>query len=950
MVDQIQFAAAEPVSNSTLINQAFPQQQTGQGYQQGYQQATQAPYQMNYQTGPQQNGQPTGYQIPQSNQLAPVTMQPQSTGYKMPSVAMQPQRTGYMQSGLTGQFAAPIQALAAQPTGRPGEWGFVRAPQGAVQGMQQLGAQMMPGAAPSNMAQQFTQNAQKEIPFAITKEEKAIYDTIHKAWDKKHQGYVEGPVAIEVFGTSGLPRPDLELIWALADTDDKGKLNSDEFAVALHLIYRKLNGYEIPPVLPPELIPPSTRNFGDSISQVKSMLLQDAGKSGPTSYMKNRSFKEVNSDYSKDGTVYKHDDAVGYVSSARRRPVEAKPAKTSDIDEIKKQIKEKQVLLDAQDEAEDDTIDRQARAECDELFSQIRKTQQKLDSHANAHMLVASDSERAELQRKLQSLVDRLPELASQVRAVERKIHNAQLAAFNATESKNAPVILGTGPNGEVTESDRRKAKTKAMMEARMAALTGKPVTKADDSTLEAASRRQAEKSAELAKVREDNEQMIKDIEESAESLRADIESALGTSKAVHATEHERRRWNDGIGVEPEVKDFIRELAQGRVEPVRKAEPERKSAPVEATRSSTPVDRSAYLKQQAEARMAERLAALGIRPTKKKDDREMDKPKVSQNNDIAQNAEKEKAERERAAQEEADRKRAEEERANKERADREQAELARRAQEEKERAEAAERAEAEKLEQARRAALASTVPEPESSDDEPIDLEKKTVPPVPSTVPSVPQAVDNNPFSKMKDSNPFAKNRPPPIAAIQPQRTNAPRQAPKASTDDWSNASGDESSSDEEGPSPADLAARLFSGGMQPQRTGTQTPVLKNSPAVRSSPAPSFPPAPPGPPPAISHPPPVPNIPPPPPMGGPPLPPSNAPPPPMGGPPAPPPMGMGGPPGPPPPPPGMPIGTAGVPPPGAADRSGLLASIQAGKGLRKVKTVEKGGASGGRVL
>lgn len=57
---------------------------------------------------------------------------------------------------------------------------------------------------------------------------------------------------------------------------------------------------------------------------------------------------------------------------------------------------------------------------------------------------------------------------------------------------------------------------------------------------------------------------------------------------------------------------------------------------------------------------------------------------------------------------------------------------------------------------------------------------------------------------------------------------------------------------------------------------------------------------------------------------------------------APPPMG--GPPAPPPP--------SGAPaaPPAMQDRGALLQSIQLGKGLRKVKTVEKGGVTGGRVL
>ena len=50
----------------------------------------------------------------------------------------------------------------------------------------------------------------------------------------------------------------------------------DEFAITIHLIHRKLNGYGVPNQLPPELVPPFTRNFAESIGTVKSLGSQDA--------------------------------------------------------------------------------------------------------------------------------------------------------------------------------------------------------------------------------------------------------------------------------------------------------------------------------------------------------------------------------------------------------------------------------------------------------------------------------------------------------------------------------------------------------------------------------------------------------------------------------------------------------------------------------------------------
>lgn len=74
------------------------------------------------------------------------------------------------------------------------------------------------------------------IPWSITKVEKEKYDIVFEGWDGFHRGFITGDTAIEVFGQSGLPKDDLMAIWTLSDTGNKGKLNKDEFAVAMHLV------------------------------------------------------------------------------------------------------------------------------------------------------------------------------------------------------------------------------------------------------------------------------------------------------------------------------------------------------------------------------------------------------------------------------------------------------------------------------------------------------------------------------------------------------------------------------------------------------------------------------------------------------------------------------------------------------------------------------------------
>lgn len=58
---------------------------------------------------------------------------------------------------------------------------------------------------------------------------------------------------------SKLPNSVLSKVWKLADVDKDGALDADEFALAMHLINIKIDGNELPAVLPAHLVPPSKR-------------------------------------------------------------------------------------------------------------------------------------------------------------------------------------------------------------------------------------------------------------------------------------------------------------------------------------------------------------------------------------------------------------------------------------------------------------------------------------------------------------------------------------------------------------------------------------------------------------------------------------------------------------------------------------------------------------------
>ena len=643
---------------------------------------------------PQQNG---SIGQPQQQNLQ---QNPQATGYQGPRPPMPPMPTGYG-SNLSPSQTGPqtTMPLNAQPTGRPGQWGLVNAPASGLPNIEALQQRMMPQPGREGGFTTAGLSGSATVPWAVTKDEKKIYDQLFKAWDGFKKGFIGGDVAIEVMGQSGLPKSDLERIWTLSDPGNKGRLDMDEFAVAMHLIYRQLNGYPVPNQLPPELIPPSSRNFSSSIDTVKSLLSQDAEarktsgnflqpQQTGVSYLKNHSFRNQSNGVTpgrKDATVFRNnDDDVGYRSSARRRvggegrtpspaqstsPVSERSGEELGIDQLRKKIREKQVLLDAMDfkdeneQEEEDALDRRDRKEAEDLYRRIRRLQEDIDSHPKAALRdMDTGAERRALKRQLQRLTDRLPELASQVRKIERNISDAKLEHFRLKDAKAHPgsssVIVGTGPGGSVTEGDRLKARAKAMMQQRSAALTGKSAPAvADDS--DAAARRLEEENQNVRTERENNERMIKDVEDSVREFSRTLEDTLAQNGEDSTREHERRRWEEGLGVEDEVKDFIFDLQRSsRSTRVRREESDRgrKEEPTgtdsfrreENSRDVTPVnkergsaetanakgaaasdkggsyssyktaeDRAAFIKQQAEQRMAERLAALGLKPPSK---------------------------------------------------------------------------------------------------------------------------------------------------------------------------------------------------------------------------------------------------------------------------------------------------------------------------------------------
>lgn len=101
---------------------------------------------------------------------------------------------------------------------------------------------------------------QQQSDWVVTPLEKIRYDGIFVASDLDNDGLVSGLEIKDVFLKSGVQQSCLAHIWALCDTNQSGKLTSDQFALAMWFVERKKNGIEPPQILAPNMIPPSVRS------------------------------------------------------------------------------------------------------------------------------------------------------------------------------------------------------------------------------------------------------------------------------------------------------------------------------------------------------------------------------------------------------------------------------------------------------------------------------------------------------------------------------------------------------------------------------------------------------------------------------------------------------------------------------------------------------------------
>ena len=88
------------------------------------------------------------------------------------------------------------------------------------------------------------------------------YKALFEQTDADKDGFVSGVEIKNIFLQTGLPQNILAHIWNLCDMKQEGKLNPEQFALAMYLVHQKQAGKDPPAQLTPDLVPPSMRPKG----------------------------------------------------------------------------------------------------------------------------------------------------------------------------------------------------------------------------------------------------------------------------------------------------------------------------------------------------------------------------------------------------------------------------------------------------------------------------------------------------------------------------------------------------------------------------------------------------------------------------------------------------------------------------------------------------------------
>ncbi|XP_040176918.1 epidermal growth factor receptor substrate 15-like 1 isoform X3 [Rana temporaria] len=209
-----------------------------------------------------------------------------------------------------------------------------------------------------------TKSSQPALNWVVPLTDKIRYDDIFLQTDLDMDGYVSGLEVKDIFIQSGLPQTILAHIWALADTRQMGKLNKDQFALAMYFIQQKVSkGIDPPQVLSPDMIPPAER----------STPLQDSSSSvGSGDFTGVKELDEISQEiaqlqrekYALEQDIREKEEAIRYKTTEVQELQNDLDRETSTLQELEAQKQDAQDRLDEMD---------QQKAKLKDMLSDVRQ-------------------------------------------------------------------------------------------------------------------------------------------------------------------------------------------------------------------------------------------------------------------------------------------------------------------------------------------------------------------------------------------------------------------------------------------------------------------------------------------------------------------------------------------------------------------------------------------------
>ncbi|XP_037709213.1 intersectin-2 isoform X3 [Drosophila subpulchrella] len=299
-------------------------------------------------------------------------------GQKTPSMTPRGSTSSMSPMDPLKGMVPPVAAVVPPPVVAPPPVAAVISPPGVVDLAKVPAGPTPPSSNPPSRHMSISERAPSiesvnQGEWAVQAAQKRKYTQVFNANDRTRSGYLTGAQARGVLVQSKLPQVTLAQIWTLSDIDGDGRLNCDEFILAMFLCEKAMGGEKIPVTLPQDWVPPNLRKIKSRPGSVSGVVSRPGSQPA-----------------SRHASV----SSQGGVGAVDADPTAGLPGQTSFEDKRKENYVKGQAELDRRRKIMED----QQRKEREE---RERKERDEADKREKAR-LEAERKQQEELERQLQ--------------------------------------------------------------------------------------------------------------------------------------------------------------------------------------------------------------------------------------------------------------------------------------------------------------------------------------------------------------------------------------------------------------------------------------------------------------------------------------------------------------------------------------------------------------------